>query len=179
LINFLIMKKQPTNAGHCIIAIYSEDKKGLLGQVLVLFNKLNYEVNSLNVSRTDISDVVLITIEACVPETRLGILLQKIEKIVEVYRTSAYQPGEMGLEKVGFFRLSKQIFSASFWSLVQKYGAVVSSIGEDALVLRKFGSDRNLQELYGQLDGPHLLGFCKSGLIAEESLLSIDQFAGG
>ncbi|MEP6613593.1 MAG: hypothetical protein ABJA76_16950 [Mucilaginibacter sp.] len=170
------MKKQKTTAGHCIIAIYSEDKKGLLGQVLVLFNKLNYEVNSLNVSRTDISDVVLITIEACVPEARLGILLQKIEKIVEVYRANAYQPGEMGLEKVGFFRLSKQIFSGSFWSLVQKYGAVVSSMSDDALVLRKFGSDRNLQEFYGQLDGPHLLGFCKSGLIAEESLLSVEEF---
>ncbi|MEO6979492.1 MAG: hypothetical protein ABI113_13975 [Mucilaginibacter sp.] len=170
------MKKQKTTAGHCIIAIYSEDKKGLLGQVLVLFNKLNYELNSLNVSRTDISDVVLITIEACVPEARLGILLQKIGKIVEVYRANAYQPGEMGLEKVGFFRLSNQIFSGSFWSLVQKYGAVVSSMSDDALVLRKFGSDRNLQEFYGQLDGPHLLGFCKSGLIAEESLLSVEEF---
>ena len=173
------MKKQPTTAGHCIIAIYSEDKKGLLGQVLVVFNKLNYEVNSLNVSRTDISDVVLITIEARVPETRLAGLLQKIEKIVEVYRASAYHPGETGLEKVGFFRLSRQIFSGAFWSTVQKYGAVVSSMSDDAVVLRKFGSDRNLQELYGQLDGPHLLGFCKSGLIAEESLLSVEQFAGG
>ena len=170
------MKKQPTTQKHCVIAIYSEDKKGLLGQVLVLFNKMNYEVNGLNVSRTDISDIVLITVEALIPEAALATLLRKLEKIVEVYRANAFMPGDSGLEKVGFFRLSKEIFSASFWALVQKYGAVVSSISEEALVIRKFGSDRNLQELYSQLDGPHLLGFCKSGLIAEESLLSMEHF---
>lgn len=170
------MKKQPTTSTQYVIAIYSEDKKGLLGQVLILFNKMNYEVNGLNVSRTDISDIVLITIEALVPEAGLTTLLRKLEKIVEVYKANAFMPGETGLEKVGFFRLSKEIFSASFWALVQKYGAVVSSISEDALVIRKFGSDRNLQEFYGQLDGPYLLGFCKSGLIAEESLLSMEHF---
>lgn len=173
---FLIMKKQSTTLKHNVIAIYSEDKKGLLGQVLILFNKMNYEVNGLNLSRTDISDVVLITIEALIPEAGLTTLLRKLEKIVEVHRVSAFMPGEAGLEKVGFFRLSKEIFSASFWSLVQKYGAMVSSISEDALVIRKFGSDRNLRELYSQLDGPYLLGFCKSGLIAEESLVPIDHF---
>lgn len=170
------MKKQPTTQKHYVIAIYSEDKKGLLGQVLILFNKMDYEVNGLNVSRTDISDVVLITIEVLMPEAGLATLLRKLEKIVEIYRATAFMPGDTGLEKVGFFRLSKEIFSAAFWALVQRYGAVVSSISEDALVIRKFGSDRNLQELYSQLDGPYLLGFCKSGLIAEESLLSIEHF---
>jgi acetolactate synthase small subunit len=168
------MKTPNSTNDHCIIAIYSEDKKGLLGQILVLFNKRNYEVTSLNVSRTDISNLVMITIEAVLPLSQLPLLLLKLEKIVEVYRASGYLPGEVSMDNVGFFRLSREIADPLFWSVLQKYGAVISSLGNDSLVIRKTGSDRDLLELYSKLDGPHLLGFCKSGLIAEESLVGLD-----
>jgi len=164
------MKTPKTNTERCIIAICSEDKKGLLGQILVLFNKRSYEVSSLNVSRTDINDLVMITVEAALPVNELPLLLARLEKIVEVYRAVGYMADEVNLDKVGFFRLSRAIDEPLFWSVLQKYGAVISSLGKDEVVIRKTGSDRDLLELYGKLDGPHLLGFCKSGLIAEESL---------
>jgi len=164
------MKTPKTNTERCIIAICAEDKKGLLGQILVFFNKRSYEVNSLNVSRTDVNDLVMITVEAALPVNELPLLLARLEKIVEVYRAVGYMADEVNLDKVGFFRLSRAIDEPLFWSVLQKYGAVISSLGKDEVVIRKTGSDRDLLELYGKLDGPHLLGFCKSGLIAEESL---------
>lgn len=165
-----MMKTPNTTTGRCIIAICAQDKKGLLGQILVLFNKRSYEVNSLNVSRTDINDLVMITAEATLPINELPLLLARLEKIVEVYRATGYLDGQANLDKVGFFRLSRSIDEPLFWSVLQKYGAVISSLGKNDVVIRKIGSDRDLLELYGKLDGPHLLGFCKSGLIAEESL---------
>lgn len=168
------MKTTKSNNEHCIIAICSEDKKGLLGQILVLFNKRDYEVSSLNVSRTDINDLVMITVEAALPVSELTLLLLRLEKIVEVYRAVGYLAREVNVDKVGFFRLSRAIDEPLFWSVLQKYGAVISSLGKDDLVIRKTGSDRDLSELYGKLDGPHLLGFCKSGLIAEESLALLE-----
>lgn len=170
----LIMKAQKTTNEHCIIAICSEDKKGLLGQILVLFNKRNYAISSLNVSRTDINDLVMITVEAALPINELSLLLLKLEKIVEVYRAVGYLAYEVNVDKVGFFRLSRGMDEPLFWSTLQKYGAVISSLGKDEVVIRKTGSDHDLLELYGKLDGPHLLGFCKSGLIAEESLALLE-----
>ncbi|MDO3644859.1 ACT domain-containing protein [Mucilaginibacter sp. L3T2-6] len=164
------MKTPKTTSERCVIAICSEDKKGLLGQILVLFNKRSYEVSSLNVSRTDINELVMITVEAVLPVNELPLLLARLQKIVEVYRAAGYLAGEANLDKVGFFRLSRAIDESLFWSVLQKYGAVISRLSKDEVVIRKTGSDRDLFELYGKLDGPHLLGFCKSGLIAEESL---------
>jgi acetolactate synthase-1/3 small subunit len=55
-----------------------------------------------------------------------------------------------------------------------KYGAALSSMDEHSLVISKTGMDKDLSELYSLLEGPHLLGFCKSGLIVEESLVPFE-----
>jgi acetolactate synthase-1/3 small subunit len=57
-----------------------------------------------------------------------------------------------------------------------KYGATLSSMGENSLVISKTGMDKDLSELYAQLEGPYLLGFCKSVLIVEESLAPFEKF---
>lgn len=61
-----------------------------------------------------------------------------------------------------------------FWQLIGKYGAHLCSIGESTFVVTKSGSDDDLDELYRRLESPYLLGFCKSGLIAEESLVPFE-----
>jgi acetolactate synthase-1/3 small subunit len=170
------MKKanHPSNLqNQFIFAIYAEDKKGLIGQVLIYFNRCSYDVKSMNVSRTDISDLVLITLEAEVPESALKPFTEKLKKIIEVYAITTYPAGE-GLKKTGFYRLSIEALNKTLWNLMAKYGAALSSMGDNSLVICKTGMDKDLSELYSLLEGPHLLGFCKSGLIVEESLVTFE-----
>jgi acetolactate synthase-1/3 small subunit len=131
-------------------------------------------VQSLNVSRTDISDLVLVTLEAEVPEAAIMPFREKLKKIIEVYAVTVYPAGE-GLKKTGFYRLSATALNGRLWALMAKYGATLSSMGENSLVICKTGSDKDLAELYALLEGPHLMGFCKSGLIVEESLVPFDS----
>ena len=164
------MKKatiQPT-----IFSIYAEDKKGLLGQILVHFNKRSYEVISLNVARTDISDLVMLTIEAVVPAAALLAFTERLKKIIEVYAVSTYADC---LKKTGFYRMGSEALNNNLWLFIGKYGAHLSSMGEKTFVISKTGSDGDLEELYRKLEGPHLLGFCKSGLIVEESLVPFEE----
>jgi len=167
------MKKASNPNNQFIFAIYAEDKKGLIGQVLTYFNRSSYDVQSMNVSRTDISDLVLITLEARLPEAALSPFKEKLKKIIEVYAVTSYPAGE-GLKKTGFYRLAVEALNPQLWTLMAKYGAVLGSMGEKSLVISKTGSDKDLAELYSLLEGPHLLGFCKSGLIVEESLVPFD-----
>ena len=164
--------KKPKCNDQFIFAIYAEDKKGLIGQLLVLFNRRDYTVHSLNVSRTDISDLVLVTLEAEVPAGALGSFTERLKKIVEVYAIGTYT---QSLRKTGFYRLSIAALNSKLWMLLGKYGATMSSIGEDSVVISKTGSDSDLAELYCLLEGPHLIGFCKSGLIVEESLMAFGE----
>ena len=91
-----------------------------------------------------------------------------------MYAVSTYPAGE-GLKKTGFYRLAVEALNPRLWALMAKYGAALSSMGEKRLVISKTGSDKDLAELYSLLEGPHLLGFCKSGLIIEESLVPFEQ----
>src|ERR1700744_5835249 len=96
------MKKSAKNQLPTIFSIYAEDKKGLVGQILIHFNRKSYELISLNVARTDISDLVMVTVEALVPEHELPPFAERLKKIVEVYAVQTYRDG---LKKTGFYRL--------------------------------------------------------------------------
>jgi acetolactate synthase small subunit len=165
------MKKANT-ANRTIFSIYAEDKKGLVGQILLHFNKKSYDVISLNVARTDISDLVLLTIEAVVPANDLRPFIERLKRIVEVYAIQSYADC---LKKTGFFRLDIAALNSELWLMIGKYGAFFSSLGKKTFVVSKTGTDRDLDELYGKLEGPYLLGFCKSGLIVEESLVPFEE----
>jgi len=168
------MKKSTKSPLPTIFSIYTDDKKGLVGQIMVHFNKKNYEVISLNVARTDISDLVLITIEAIISADDLQPFTERLKKIVEVYAIQTYADN---LKKTGFYRLAADALNNDLWLLMAKYGAQMSSMSEHTFVISKTGSDNDLDELYRKLEGPHLLGFCKSGLIVEESLVPFDKLS--
>lgn len=165
------MKKASTS-NPIIFSIYAEDKKGLVGQILVFFNRKSYEVISLNVARTDISDLVMLTIEAVVPPGDLLPFTERLKKIIEVFAITTYADS---LKKTGFYRMGSAALNNGLWLLMSKYGAHLSNMGSDSFVVCKTGSDDDLRELYARLEGPHLLGFCKSGLIVEESLVPFEE----
>jgi acetolactate synthase-1/3 small subunit len=170
------MKKPAKPQDQFIFSICAEDKKGLVGQILVYFNRSSYSVHSLNVSRTDISDLVLITLEAEVPQQVLLPFTERLKKIVEVHAVKSYPAGD-GLKKTGFYRLAINALDNKLWLLMTKYGAGLSSVGVESLVICKTGSDKDLAEFYSLLEGPYLMGFCKSGLIVDESLMLFEELS--
>jgi len=168
--------KQSTDKQLVTIAIYADDKKGILGHILMIFNRPGYDISQLNVARTDVQDIILINIHAMVPQDQLKIVLYKIEKIVEVYRAVSFETHQNGLQKVAHYRLDNQQFNSDTLQVLQKYGAVITERLDNSFVIQKSGYDKDIDELYNLLDGQHLLGFCKSGLMVSESLISFDEF---
>jgi len=168
------MKKQSKSTNQFVFTVYAGDKRGLIGQLMVLFNRRYYDVSSLNVARTAISDLVMITIEVTLPAYEVVTLQGKLKKVIEVYSVTVTS-GNVGLKKTGFYRLSTDVLDKHLWQLIQKYGATLSSIDKDSLVISKTGQDKDLAELYSLLDGPSLLGFCKSALIVESSLVPFEK----
>lgn len=160
--------------GKFIFSILSEDKKGLLNQITSVFNKKNYEIESLCVARTDIRNIVMITMEALVPAADLRNTLLRIERFIEVYRADAHCAEQNNLRKVAFFRVSKEIMTSNFWPVIQKYGASITGVFEDSLLLEKTGSDQDILELYNKLDGSYLLSFCKTALVLEKSMANME-----
>jgi acetolactate synthase-1/3 small subunit len=170
--------KQAQNHPLQLIAIYADDKKGLLGQIMMPFNRRDYPVYSLNIARTDLQEVVLITLEVHLPEADTHTILMKLEKIIEVYRAEAYKPEEIDNPKIGLFRLKIEALGNPTWILIQKHGATVCGLAEDAFLIRKIGTENDLKSLYNQLEGPYLLDFCQSSVVAPEILLRAEKIGG-
>ncbi|MBL4676803.1 MAG: hypothetical protein JKY70_11470 [Mucilaginibacter sp.] len=164
------MKKVTPSNTPTIFSVYAEDKKGLTGQLMMLFNRPSYNVHSINIARTDISDIILITIEADVPDGLILPFVNRLKKVVEVYDVVASQTE---LKKIGFYNLSVAILKQNMWPLMDKFGATVCHINDDNLVISKTGCDKDLLELYGMLEGPYLISFCKSGLINENAFIQM------
>ncbi len=168
--------KQSTDKQLFTIAVCADDKKGILSRILMIFNRPGYDISHLNVARTDVQDIILINIEAMMPQDQLKIVLHKIEKIVEVYRAIGFETHQNSLQKIAHYRLDNQQFNSDTLQLLQKHGAVITERLDDSFVIQKSGCDKDIDELYKLLDGRHLLAFCKSGLIVSESLMSFDGF---
>lgn len=161
--------------GKFIISILSDDKKGLLGQITSVFNKKSYQIESLNLSRTDVRNIVLVTVEVTMPEEEVRHTMFRLEKFIEVYSADAHCAVKNNLRKVAFFRVSKDIMTTETWPVIQKYGASITGVFEDSLFLEKTGSDQDILELYNKLDGAHLLSFCKTSLILEKSMAHMEE----
>ncbi len=69
-----------------------------------------------------------------------------------------YTPAGEDLKKTGFYRMDIKALNARLWVLMAEYGATLSSIGKNSLVISKTGSDKDLAELYALLEGPAFTG---------------------
>lgn len=167
--------KMKTTTENSILAIYADDKKGILGHILMFLNRSDMEIYNLNVSRTDIREMVLITLEAAIPALKLHFIINKLRNIIEVQKVTAFSGADFHLNKIAFFKLSLNFMHTAGWSELQRFGAVVTEIGRGSLIVQKTGCDRDLDELYRVLDGAYLISYCKSGLIVTQSLLSLDE----
>ena len=78
-------------AGSSRISIYASDTNGVLSRVLQLFGKSRFEVNYIEVFKTQDEDLKLIIVEALFPKEMMPLILSRIEKIIEVHRAFAHQ----------------------------------------------------------------------------------------
>jgi acetolactate synthase small subunit len=131
-------------------------------------------VQELVVSRTDAKEVVLISLQVLLPEGMLTNVINKLEKIIEVYRASGRLLADAG-RKIGLFRLSAEIFSTETLLLLQDCGAHIVDQQVGFFVVQKSGSERELEKLHRRLEGKHLLGYFSAGLPDSFQLCGIDS----
>lgn len=158
-----------------VLSIKADDRPGLLHLITGMINRRLIEIESLSAAKTDDHSVVMITIELLVSEKALQPLILKLENIIEVYAVDAVKADEaIGIRSV-FFKLSKSFLETPDALILQKYGASIVNLYPEAVLVSKSGCDADILNLYNQLEGPHLLGFIQTGLIADTVLIDEDQ----
>jgi acetolactate synthase small subunit len=168
------MKREKNRQDSASLAIYSEDTRGLLGQVTGVFNRRNWDITGLQVFRTDVTEIVLICMEAEVPAENLSNLLKKLEQLIGVFKAIAIT-GDAATEQVAHYRVKAERPDEQLCRLLQQYGGVICSAQDGSLVIRKTGTDRDIRALYERLDGELLISFCSGNLPPASALLALDS----
>jgi acetolactate synthase small subunit len=154
-----------------ILTIKADDRPGLLHLVTGMINRRLIEIESLSAAKTNINNIVLITIELNISENTLTPLRLKLENIIEVYAVEAVKSCETICLRAAWFKMDRAFLETPQRSVLQKHGAAIVNLYPDAVMVAKYGSDLAIQSLYNELAGPHLLGFSQAGLIADSGLI--------
>ena len=158
-----------------LLTIKAEERPGLLHLLTGILNRKLVPVISLTAAPTDIHDIVLITMEIEISEKALQPLLFKIENIIEVFAVDALPLSNAVCQRVAYFRLDKALLSSSQATVISRHHAQIINLNADSVVISKSGSDTAIRNLYNDLEGPYLLGFSQSGLIADSMLIDSQE----
>ncbi|QKJ32603.1 hypothetical protein HQ865_23510 [Mucilaginibacter mali] len=158
-----------------VLTLKAEDRPGLLHLVTGMIEKRKMKINSLSLAATDISDITLITVEVVGTEGEIAILALKLENIIEIFAVEVAKYNQALCLRAAYFKIDSAFFEGVKASTLSKYSTTIIKTYPGALLLAQYGTDAAVLSLYNELDGPHLLGFSQTGLIADCGLMAENE----
>lgn len=150
------------------ISVLTEDKPGLLNRITIVFNRQKININSLNVSTTEVPGVSRYTIVLSAPKLKLEKVVKQIRKLVDVLGAFLYEEDQIYYQEIALYKLSLKVFLENklLEKIIRQYGARIIAMEEDHIIIEKTGSKQDTHELYEVLAPFDLLEFARSGKVA-------------
>jgi len=160
---------------HYLLTIKAEDRPGLLHLVTGMIEKKLIAIKSLSAAPTDIRDIIVVNIEVEADESDVAPLALKLENIIEVFGVEVTRYEKTLCMRAAYFKMAKSFLESPQAIALSKYDALIVAIYPETFLLTKYGTDATILKLYNALEGPHLLGFIQSGLLADSKLIGEDE----
>ena len=151
------------------LSVLTEDKAGLLNHITIIFNRRKININSLNVSTTEVNGVSRFTIVVNSSKEKIIKVVNHINKLIEVLGAFLYEENEIYFQEIALYKLSSKIFMKGdkVENIIRKYGAKILVIEKNHTIIQKTGSKDETQSLYNELDKFNgILEFARSGRVA-------------
>ena len=151
------------------LSVLTENKAGLLNHITIIFNRRKINIDSLNVSTTEVKGVSRFTIVVKSNKEKIIKILNQINKLIDVLGAFLYEEGETYYQEIALYKLSTKIFlkGDNVEKIVRKNGAKILIIEEDHTIIQKTGTKLETQKLYNELEKfGSILEFVRSGRVA-------------
>lgn len=151
------------------LSVLTENKAGLLNHITIIFNIRKINIDSLNVSTTEVKGVSRFTIVVKSNKEKIIKILNQINKLIDVLGAFLYEEGEIYYQEIALYKLSTKIFlkGDNVEKIVRKNGAKILIIEEDHTIIQKTGTKSETQKLYNELEKfGSILEFVRSGRVA-------------
>jgi acetolactate synthase-1/3 small subunit len=150
------------------ISVYTENNIGLLNRISAIFQRRHINIESLNISPSEIEGVAKFTIVVNMTEVNVKKIIGQIEKQVEVIKAYFHNLEEIIYQISGLFKIKSELLfeERQIQNIIKESNARIVTVNKDFFVLEKSGKKEEIAELYYQLSVYGIMQYTRSGLIA-------------
>lgn len=150
------------------LSVLTENRAGLLNQVSIIFTRRKINIDSLNVSTTEVPGISRFTIVVTSTRERIEKVVGQIRKLIDVLGAFLYEQDQIYYQEIALYKVPTKVFlnGNSIENLVRSNGARILVIEEDHIVIEKTGHKSETHDLYEKLEPLGLLEFVRSGRVA-------------
>ena len=150
------------------ISVYTENNVGLLNRISAIFQRRHINIESMNISDSEIVGVSRFTILVNMTEDNVKKIIGQIEKQIEVIKAFYHTDEDtIYLESCMFKIKSDLLFEErQIQNIIKNSDARIVTVTRDFFVLEKSGRRHEIELLYRELSAFGIMQFVRSGRIA-------------
>ncbi len=150
------------------ISVYSENNVGLLNRISGIFLKRHINIESLNVSKSEIDEVSKFTIVVYTTNKWVTNIVGQIEKQVEVIKAFYHKDDETIYQESALFKIASDLLfdERQIQNIIKDSNAQIVTVARDFFVLAKSGRRFEIDEMHEQLKPFGIMQFVRSGRIS-------------
>jgi|SRR5210317_228897 acetolactate synthase-1/3 small subunit len=150
------------------ISVYSENNVGLLNRISGIFLKRHINIESLNVSKSEIDNVSKFTIVVFTTPKWVHNIVGQIEKQIEVIKVFSHTDEEIIYQEAALFKVNSSLLfdEREIQNIIKDSNAQIVTVSRDFFVISKSGRRSEVDTLYDQLKPFGIMQFVRSGRIA-------------
>lgn len=150
------------------ISVYAENNVGLLNRISGIFLKRHINIESLNVSKSEIDQVSKFTIVVNTTETWTQKIVSQIEKQIEVIKAFYHTDEETIYQQSAMFKIASHLLfdEPQIQNIIAESKSKIVTVSREYFVLAKTGRRHEIDEMHDNLEPFGIMQFVRSGRIS-------------
>ena len=150
------------------VAVFSENRVGLLNQIAIIFTRRKLNIETLTVSPSSIKGVHKFTITAYTDLDTIQKLTKQIEKRIDVLRAYFYTDDEIVYQEIALFKVptEKLLAEKNLEAIIRRNNARILEITPTYTVVEKTGHSDETEALFNEFNVYGISQFVRSGRVA-------------
>lgn len=150
------------------ISVYSENNVGLLNRISGIFLKRHINIESLNVSKSEIDEVSKFTIVVHTTDKWVRNIVGQIEKQIEVIKAFYHKDDDTIYQESALFKIDSALLfdERQIQNIIKESNSQIVTVAREFFVLAKSGRKHEIDEMYDQLKPFGIMQFVRSGRIS-------------
>ncbi|MBA6153876.1 acetolactate synthase small subunit [Gelidibacter maritimus] len=150
------------------VSVYTENNIGLLNRISAIFQRRHLNLDSINISTSEIENVSKWTIVLQLSEERVKKVIGQIEKQIEVIKAYYHTEEETIYQESCLFKIKSHLLfdERQIQNIIKESNARIVTVNKEFFVIEKSGRKEEIELLHRELSVFGIMQFTRSGRIA-------------